>query len=61
TALGAAYLAGLGAGIWSTVDEVAHRWTADARFHPAAERDGVDAAYAQWRRGVTRAQGWATD
>ncbi|MFM7068689.1 MAG: glycerol kinase GlpK, partial [Actinomycetes bacterium] len=27
TALGAAYLAGLGAGIWSTVDEVAHRWT----------------------------------
>jgi glycerol kinase len=61
TALGAAYLAGLGAGVWSTVDEVSARWTADARFEPAGDPALVDAAYSQWQRGVERARGWATD
>jgi len=61
TALGAAYLAGLGAGVWSTVDEVSARWTADARFEPAGDPALVDAAYGQWQRGVERARGWATE
>ncbi|MFM7064785.1 MAG: glycerol kinase GlpK [Actinomycetes bacterium] len=61
TALGAAYLAGLGAGVWSTVDEVSARWTADARFDPAGDPAVVDAAYGQWQRGVARARGWATE
>ncbi|MHB1137714.1 MAG: glycerol kinase GlpK [Microthrixaceae bacterium] len=59
TALGAAYLAGLGAGLWSDVDEVAARWRADARVEPTADRTLVDAAYAQWQRGVERSRGWA--
>ena len=59
TALGAAYLAGLGAGIWSTVDEVNQRWAADARVEPAADADSVDADYAQWTRAVQRSRGWA--
>jgi glycerol kinase len=59
TALGAAYLAGLGAGIWSTVDEVNQRWAADARVEPAADGEAVDAAYAQWSRAVERSRGWA--
>ncbi|MFM7064516.1 MAG: glycerol kinase GlpK, partial [Actinomycetes bacterium] len=61
TALGAAYLAGLGAGVWSTVDEVSARWSADARFDPAGDPALVDAAYQQWQRGVERARGWATE
>ena len=61
TALGAAYLAGLGAGVWSTVDEVSARWTADARFEPAGDPALVDAAYGQWQRGVERSRGWATE
>ena len=60
TALGAAYLAGLGAGVWSNVDEVAERWVADARVAPTADRGAVDAAYEQWRRGVERSRDWAT-
>jgi len=35
TALGAAYLAGLKAGIFQDTDEIAERWRLDARFQPA--------------------------
>ncbi len=35
TALGAAYLAGLQAGIFGSTDEIAERWRLDARFQPA--------------------------
>jgi glycerol kinase len=56
TALGAAFLAGLGTGVWSSHEELAGTWRLDKRFDPAA-RD--DEAYARWRRAVTRAKGWA--
>src|SRR2546427_3175977 len=46
TAMGAAYLAGLAEGVWSSPDDVT--WTADAEFEPAAARDEGDAAYAGW-------------
>ena len=61
TALGAATLAGLGVGLWDTVDEVNRRWRADARVEPAEDRSGVDDHYAQWRRAVERSRGWAGD
>jgi len=35
TALGAAYLAGLQAGIFHDLEEIAERWRLDARFQPA--------------------------
>ncbi|MEI2699336.1 MAG: glycerol kinase GlpK [Microthrixaceae bacterium] len=59
TALGAATLAGLGAGLWDTVDDVLHRWRADARVEPSEDRSGVDDHYAQWCRAVQRSRGWA--
>lgn len=59
TALGAATLAGLGAGLWDTVDDVQHRWRADARVEPSTDRPGVDDQYALWRRAVERSRGWA--
>jgi glycerol kinase len=59
TALGAATLAGLGAGLFDTVDDVNQRWHADARVEPAADREFVDAQYAQWRRAVDRSRAWA--
>ncbi len=61
TALGAATLAGLGVGLWDTVDQVNQRWRADARFDPAEDLSGVDDHYAQWTRAVERSRGWATD
>ncbi|MEU8133376.1 glycerol kinase GlpK [Streptodolium elevatio] len=56
TALGAAFLAGLGTGVWSGTAEIAATWQLDARFTPG-RRD--DEAYARWRKAVERAKGWA--
>jgi len=58
TALGAAFLAGLATGTWSSQDELAATWRLDRRFTPGV-RD--DPGYARWRRAVSRAQGWALD
>jgi glycerol kinase len=59
TALGAAYLAGLGEGVWSSTDEVAEHWRADAEFLPGGDRASADADYARWGRAVERSRGWA--
>jgi glycerol kinase len=57
TGLGAAFLAGLGTGVWSSTDELAETWQAEVTFIPGA-RD--DAAYRRWRAGVERSTGWAS-
>jgi len=54
TARGAASAAGLGAGVWSSLDEISHRWRATARFRPD-DPVVVDPGYAAWRRAVERA------
>ncbi|HET7387930.1 MAG TPA: glycerol kinase GlpK [Nocardioidaceae bacterium] len=59
TGLGAAFLAGLGTGVWGSTDELAQTWRLDRRFEPLASREDVDAAHAQWRDAVERAKGWA--
>jgi glycerol kinase len=59
TALGAAYLAGLGAGIWSDAD-VAGLWKLDREFTPIMSRDEADTLQDGWRRAVERSRGWAT-
>jgi glycerol kinase len=56
TAIGAAYLAGLAEGVWSSTDEIASRWELERRFSPRnADRD---AAHAQWLRAVERSRDW---
>lgn len=59
TALGAAFLAGLGAGVWGSTDDLRETWRLDRRFEPALDRPTADAAHAQWTRAVERAKGWA--
>ncbi|HVE64084.1 MAG TPA: glycerol kinase GlpK [Mycobacteriales bacterium] len=58
TGLGAAFLAGLGARVWGSTDELAASWQLDRRFEP---RPGVrhDGSHALWRRAVDRTRGWA--
>jgi glycerol kinase len=56
TALGAAFLAGLGTGVWSSRDELAATWRLDRRFDPGP-RD--ETAHARWRAAVERTKGWA--
>ncbi len=59
TALGAAYLAGLGAGIWGSAQEVSSAWTAERTFSPAEDRDEAQAAHSTWLRAVERSRGWS--
>jgi glycerol kinase len=58
TALGAAYLAGLGAGLWRSLDEVERRWTLERRFEPRLDEATRAARYDGWRRAVERAKAW---
>jgi glycerol kinase len=58
TALGAAYLAGLGAGIWKDSD-LAARWKLDREFLPAMSRDEAEMLQERWRQAVNRSRGWA--
>jgi glycerol kinase len=58
TALGAAFLAGLGAGVWTDAD-VADLWKLDRNFEPAISRDQADALQAEWRRAVERSRAWS--
>jgi glycerol kinase len=60
TALGAALLAGIAEGVWSTPAEAASAWQEDASFAPHPVPD-FDARRAQWHRGVDRAREWAVD
>ena len=61
TALGAAYLAGLGVGVWPNLDEIANRWRSDRTFEPAMASDEREQRYAGWQRAVERAKGWAAE
>ena len=60
TGLGAAFLAGIGTGVWSSTDELASTWRVDATFEPGTPAEGAT-TYEQWRRAVDRAKGWAAD
>ena len=55
TALGAAFLAGLATGVWSSREELAAIWQLDRRFEPG-QRD--DADHARWRSAVERTKNW---
>ncbi|HET7339173.1 MAG TPA: glycerol kinase GlpK [Candidatus Dormibacteraeota bacterium] len=57
TALGAAFLAGLGAGIWSDAD-LAGLWKLDREFEPRMSRDEADSMQSRWRRAVERSLQW---
>ena len=58
TALGAAFLAGLGSGAWSGDAEIGRLWQLDREFEPHMSRDQAASLQAEWRRAVERARGW---
>jgi len=58
TALGAAFMAGLGAGLWSDQAELASLWRESASYSPRADNE-VEERYKHWLRAVERAKGWA--
>jgi glycerol kinase len=58
TALGAAYLAGIATGLWTT-DQVSEMWREGATYEPAMPEDERHELIGRWREAVTHARGWA--
>ncbi len=61
TALGAAYLAGLATGFWSSRDELAKKWQLANRYTPRIEASEPVRLFRRWHNAVVRAKGWAEE
>jgi glycerol kinase len=59
TALGAAYLAGVGAGLW-TLDHVKGSFRERARYEPVMSDEERERLLWEWRRALDRARGWSS-
>jgi glycerol kinase len=60
TALGAAYLAGIGVGYWK-ISEIQKHWQVEKIFEPRMSMDQAQVLYAQWKKAVQRSMQWAND
>ena len=58
TALGAAYLAGLGVGFWTSADDLIGQWQVDRRFEPQMSRTAAGALRERWSAAVERSKAW---
>ena len=56
TALGAAYLAGLGAGVWGSLPELAAHWQVERRFEPQMPRSEAAKRMADWEHALRQAR-----
>lgn len=61
TALGAAFLAGLGVGFWKDEAHLAECWGEQRRFIPAQQRKDVERGIDEWQRAVRATAVWAND
>ncbi len=61
TALGAAYLAGLGVGFWENLDELVEKSENDKIFKANMSEKDREAAYTGWKKAVNKAKGWVDD
>ena len=55
TALGAAFLAGLGAGVWQNFDDIARAWKMDREFQPGIDEQERLQVLHRWREAVQKA------
>ena len=60
TARGAAYLAGLATGVWSSLADIAAQWQGEVRYMPRMSAARREDLYAGWRRAIERAKAWAS-
>ena len=61
TALGAAYLAGLAVGFWSSREELSQKWALDVRYRPTMGEAERTKLCRRWDRAVQLAKGWALE
>jgi glycerol kinase len=55
TALGAAFLAGLAVGVWTSPSDITHAWREERRFVPRMDRPAVEEHLARWKTAIARA------
>ena len=58
TALGAAYLAGLGVGFWKGIEQIEELWHPEMSFSPSMSAADADLLYGGWKKAVERARLW---
>ena len=61
TALGAAYMAGLGVGYWSSIEDIREQWTEDRRFEPAMDQKHAQQLLKGWQQAVKAAIAWTQE
>ncbi|WP_291576574.1 glycerol kinase GlpK [Clostridium sp. UBA4548] len=61
TALGAAYLAGLAVGYWSSKEEVAENWAISRTFKPEMTNEKSETLLEGWHEAVGRSLGWVKE
>lgn len=59
TSLGAAYLAGLATGYWSSREDITSNWRIDKVFEPSMEKEKKERLISGWHEAVGRTLGWA--
>ncbi len=59
TALGAAYLAGLGVGLWQ-INELKTKWKIDTKFSPNMSKEDANIHNELWLKAVDRSKKWAS-
>uniref|UniRef100_A0A7C3RW32 Glycerol kinase n=1 Tax=Dictyoglomus thermophilum TaxID=14 RepID=A0A7C3RW32_DICTH len=58
TSLGAAFLAGLGVGLWKSTDELKHLWREEKIFEPCLSEEKRGELLKKWKEAVRRAKNW---
>jgi len=59
TAIGAAYLAGLAVGYWSSTEEIQKQWLMERTFSPSMADDARNELSVGWKRAVNAAISWS--
>ena len=61
TAMGAAYLAGLAVGYWTSKEDVIKNWAINRTFEPVIEAEERQTRIKGWNKAVRYAYGWAKE
>jgi glycerol kinase len=61
TALGAAYLAGLAAKYWNSLNDIKDQWQEDRTFQPQIKKEEINTMVRGWHRAVRTVKTWAND
>lgn len=56
--MGAAYLAGLAVGYWSSLNDLKEQWSIDRVFSPQMPKPEVNKLVKNWNKAIGRASDW---